>query len=507
MRGVAIAFALLYHAGVPFARGGYVGIEIFFVLSGFLITKLLVAELDRTGSLSLLRFYAYRVKRLLPAAAVTLGGIAVISAMLFSPVRNDVVSGDVVAAALYIINWRYTAQSVDYFAGGPEASPVQHFWSLAIEEQFYIVWPALLIALTWLPRRAGRGIRPALWTAVGVVGVGSFAYNLSYTPEVPSAAYFSTLTRAWELALGGALALVTLPRLSRRAAAALAIGGLAVLVYCLVSFDEQIPYPGTAALLPTMATVALIVAGAAPVAPGAVRALSLGPVRYVGRISYSWYLWHWPTLVFAGALWGALSAVQGLLVVAASAVPTVATHHLVESPVRHSRALGRRPRTALAVGAGCTVAAVTAGMLLFASQPNIPTAPLGDVEGARALDRQPKPQRKAAALRPNPREAGKDRSQMHDDGCLIDFGATEPKPCVYGNPSSNTSVVLLGDSTAIQFGNPMLALARKHDWRLVGLGKAGCTVASTEIYSGKLERPYGECDEWRESALRQIEDE
>ena len=507
MRGIAIAFALLYHAEVPFAAGGYVGIEIFFVLSGFLITALLVAELDGTGTLSLRRFYAYRVKRLLPLAAVTLAAIAVVSAALFSPVRNDVVSGDVISAAFYVINWRYTAQSVDYFATGLDASPVQHFWSLAIEEQFYIVWPVLLVAATWLPRRAGRTIRPALWIVVAAVALSSLAYNLKFTAEAPSAAYFSTLTRAWELALGGALALVALPKLSPRIAGALAVAGLGALAYAVLTFDDQTPYPGTAALIPTMATVALIVAGSAPVSPVPVRLLAWAPVRYVGRISYSWYLWHWPTLIFATAIFGSLSVAGGLLVVLASAVPTITTHHLIERPVRYSRALGRHPRRTLTVGAACTASAAAAGLLLFASQPKIPTAPLGDVEGARALSYQTKPQAKANALHPNPRAAGDDRSVMHDDGCLIEFADTEVKPCEYGDASAPTSVVLLGDSTALQFGNPMVSLARRHAWHLLGLAKAGCTVASTEIFSGKLERPYRECDEWRGDALRRIEEE
>jgi hypothetical protein len=303
------------------------------------------------------------------------------------------------------------------------------------------------------------------------------------------------------------LALVTLPRIPHRAASVLAVGGLAALAYSVLAFNDQTPYPGTAALIPTMATVALIVAGTGPVVPAAVRMLSLPPVRYVGRISYAWYLWHWPTLVFAGAVFGSLSVAGGLAVVAASAVPTVITHHLIERPVRYSKVLGRNPRRTLALGGACTATAVFAGLMLFAAQPKIPTAPLGEVEGARALSHQTKPQREADALSPNPREAGKDQSVMHDDGCLIDFTATELKPCEYGEGSATASVVLLGDSTALQFGNSFVPLAREQDWKLTGLAKAGCTIAELEIYSRKLERLYTECDEWRQAALEWVESE
>ena len=166
LRAVAIAAVLLCHAGLPFFAGGYVGVDVFFVISGFLITRLLLGELESTGHLSLRRFYARRARRLLPLSAVLLASVGILSVLLLSPVRAVEVSGDIVSSALYTANWHFAAQSVDYFAQDIEPSPVLHLWSLAIEEQFYVVWPSLLLAVTWLWRRRGYSVRPAIWVCL-----------------------------------------------------------------------------------------------------------------------------------------------------------------------------------------------------------------------------------------------------------------------------------------------------------------------------------------------------
>lgn len=199
---------LACHAELPFAQGGFVGLDIFFVLSGYLITGLILEELRRTGRISLLRFYARRARRLLPLSLTVLAVIVVGSLVLFPPVRSDSVAGDVVAAGLYVVNWRFMAESVDYFAAEAAASPVQHYWSLSLEEQFYVVWPALLLVVAVAARRRGADMRLALWTVVLGLGLASLAYGIWFTAQDVDQAYFSTLARGWELALGGALASV-----------------------------------------------------------------------------------------------------------------------------------------------------------------------------------------------------------------------------------------------------------------------------------------------------------
>lgn len=175
LRAVAVGAVLLYHAGLPFARGGYVGVDVFFVISGFLITGLLLTEIERTGTVSLARFYSRRAKRLLPLTVVVLGSSVVLSWLLLSPLRMGEVSLDIITAGLYVINWRLAGQAVDYFAVGLQTSPVQHFWSLAIEEQFYIVWPTLLLIVAWGCRRTGQSIRPVLVGVFATVAFGGYA--------------------------------------------------------------------------------------------------------------------------------------------------------------------------------------------------------------------------------------------------------------------------------------------------------------------------------------------
>jgi peptidoglycan/LPS O-acetylase OafA/YrhL len=510
LRAVAIVAVLLCHAGIPAFAGGYIGVDVFFVISGFLITRLLLGELKRHRTISIPRFYARRAKRLLPLSALLLGAVGVLSLLLLSPLRAVEVSGDIISSATYTANWHFAAQSVDYFAQDLEPSPVLHLWSLAIEEQFYLVWPALMLGATWYQRRKGRQVRGILMLTLLLVFAGSLAFGIAYTNSEPAAAYFSTFGRAWELALGGCLALLGAVRLHRAAAVALGWAGVAAIVYAALVFDSNTPFPGIAALVPTMGAAALILAGstvrppakAAPATP-----LSLRPVRYVGRISYSWYLWHWPALIFAVVILGHhLTPLEGVAVVLISLLPTVLSHHFVEDPVRRARSLARIPGRALALGAACMVFAIGIGIALDDAQPTLHTAPISEVEGAAALASQPLPQQRAAALRPNPLDARADRSQAFYDGCLVGISGTNSGHCLYGNPQGTRTLILFGDSHALQYFAPLEKLATHNDWRLIVLTKAECSPGEVEIQSMVADREYSQCDSWREKELQRIEE-
>jgi peptidoglycan/LPS O-acetylase OafA/YrhL len=515
LRAIAIVAVLLAHAGVPFLAGGYVGVDVFFVISGFLITGLLVRELEGTGTISLRGFYARRAKRLLPLSAVLLATVGVLSMILLSPLRNTEVAGDIIAAGLYVANWHFAAQSVDYFAQGLEPSPVLHLWSLAIEEQFYVVWPGLMLAVTWLFRRRGYSVRPILWVAVTVIVVGSLIYGIVLTDDKPAFAYFSTFARAWELGLGAALALVGTVKLPRVGAALLGWLGVGAIVYASFAFTTDTTFPGTAALIPTLGAAALILSGTALAAQaggvkgmraGAGWVLSLRPVRYVGRISYSWYLWHWPFLIFAAAIWGPrLSVAAGLLAVAASWVPTQLTHMLIEDPVRRAPALRALPNRAIALGLACMAVAVGVGIGLRDSQPTVRLAKIGDVPGAAALVDQPVPQETATALRPNPLKARADRGRSYYEGCMVGIEGTNSNKCLYGNPTGDNTLILFGDSHAMQYFPAVEELAEIHGWRLIVLTKAECPPEEVEVKSMVEDREYSQCDVWRQEALKRIE--
>jgi peptidoglycan/LPS O-acetylase OafA/YrhL len=500
IRGFALVLVLACHAELPFTAGGFVGLDVFYVLSGFLITGLIMEEIDRTGTLSVRDFYARRMRRLLPLAATVLAVVTAGALLLFSTARAHEVSGDVIAAALYFANWRFMAEAVDYFAFDDAAvSPVQHYWSLSVEEQFYLLWPLLLLGATWWIARTALNRRALLWLLVAPLGLASLAYSVHFTAADPQQAYFSTLTRGWELALGGALAL-TLPaglRMAPRLSALLAGGGLAVLAATTVAYDASTPYPGWQALLPALATCAVIVAGTATAMSAPTRLLSTAPLQYLGRISYAWYLWHWPALVFAAAIWGPLRIRESVLVTLLAWVPTIVSHHLIEERFRRSRTLAARPRRALGLGFACTAAALVLGLSIVMLRPGLATAPEDAVAGARAVQAREPLQRKVTAIRPPPAEAKADKGRLFDDGCLTKGKDRRSARCVYGDPGGRRTVVLFGDSHALQYFPALERLAEQRGWRLVGLTRASCPIGAVDYQPT--------CNAWRENTLRRIE--
>ena len=509
LRAVAVVSVLLYHAGVGVFGGGYVGVDVFFVISGYLITGLLLREMEGTGRVSVAAFYGRRAKRLLPTLAVVLVTVSVVAWLLFPPLRRASAYLDVIASGMYVVNWWLASQAVDYAAVGSSVSPVQHIWSLAVEEQFYLVWPLLMLGATWWWRRRGTPSRGALVAALGVVSVASFAYCVHLTDTEAGVAYFSTLARAWELGVGGVLAVV-LARPGRapgrHASVVLWVLGAAAVAFAVLRFTDDTLFPGAWAAVPVLGAAALIAAGAAPAGSTdwPQRLLTLRPMRHIGRLSYTWYLWHWPLLVFANALWGHLPAALGLLVVAAAYVPTLLTHLLVEEPFRRSALLARAPKRALLLGLACTaLVAGTAGTLRVVT-PTLPTATPQQAAGAKVLHSAPTTQVRAHAVRPAPQHASGDRGRIYADGCLVFRRKTVSPRCVYGDRSAPTTVVLFGDSHAMQWSPALFKVAQRRHWRLVALVKSSCPPADVAIFDDSLRREYTECETWRRHALARI---
>src|SRR4051794_21309679 len=264
LRAVAVGLVVAYHAGLPWLSGGFVGVDVFFVLSGFLITGLLAGELTSSGSLSFLRFYGRRARRLLPMSAVVLVATAAAFSLVLSPLDRGVLASDLRSAALYFANWHFAAGSLDYLSDVSK-SPVLHYWSLGVEEQFYLVWPVLLVLVA--RRRARRGdpdgARRRMVAALAVIAAGSLVLSILITDRSGPYAYYGLHTRAWELAAGGLLALggARLARLPGQARAAAAATGLVVVVASAVLIGPATPFPGWAALGPVVGTVLVVAAG------------------------------------------------------------------------------------------------------------------------------------------------------------------------------------------------------------------------------------------------------
>jgi len=345
LRALAVLAVIGAHAaGWP--RGGFAGVDVFFVISGFVITGMLLREQRETGRIRLARFYGRRARRLLPAALVTVGAVIGAAFALFGRARAEQVLWDGVSALLLVSNWRFTQQGTDYFHAGDAVSPLQNFWSLSVEEQFYLVWPGLLIvSLLFVPAvaRRGRAVAAVVAAWAVVVIAASFGWALLQGASAPTAAYFSTATRAWEFALGALLAagVPVLRRIPAAAAALLAWIGIAGVVASLLLIDPaSVGFPGPWAAAPTAAT-ALALAGGVAASPRALFPWTNPLAVVVGNASYSLYLWHFPVVVFAAALLPA-SPWSLPLTLAIVAVVGFASYAIVEQPLRYAPFLGGR---------------------------------------------------------------------------------------------------------------------------------------------------------------------
>jgi len=353
MRAVAVGLVVLYHCfHAPFT-GGFIGVDVFFVISGFLITNLLLHEKARNARISISRFYARRVRRILPAATLVVLATVLATYYWLGFIAGNQIADDAKWTAVFTANIHFGLLGTDYLGSQLPPSPLQHMWSLGVEEQFYLVWPGLFLVLVLLVR--GERHRNALSVALlGIIGA-SLAWSVIQTRSNATWAYFSPFTRAWELALGALVAVLATAAVRVRPSwliELLSLCGIAGIVVSALVFNSSTHYPGSAVALPVISTALLIAAGCANPRTLVGRALAVRPMQWIGARSYSLYLWHWPFLTIAAEYVGHdLSATQntGLLLLALAA--TAITYRLVENPVRHARVLARRTRLSLAIGA------------------------------------------------------------------------------------------------------------------------------------------------------------
>jgi peptidoglycan/LPS O-acetylase OafA/YrhL/cellulose synthase/poly-beta-1,6-N-acetylglucosamine synthase-like glycosyltransferase len=511
LRAVAVLLVLLYHAEVPGVTGGYVGVDVFFVISGFLITGQLLREAERSGRVSLTAFYAGRIRRLLPSALIVLAVTVVAVRVWDNLLHVRTVSLDALASLVYVVNYRLAAQGIDYQQSDVPPSPLQHFWSLAVEEQFYLLWPLLVLACAVLAR---RHLRPALGVTLVVVIALSLHASVTTTETNAPLAYFSLQTRAWELGLGAVVALRAsrLRSLPVPVAAASSWAGLVAIVWSGLAYDDSTPFPGSAALVPVLGA-ALVVAGGCRLVPGGAEAvLGLRAMQGMGAVSYAWYLWHWPMLVLAPLMTGvAFGWGVKLLVVLLALWAAVLTYWVVEDPTRRSRL---RTRAWLGTGLGLSgaVAATTAAVMVTmptlvgtgAAVSAVRLSPQDQTVLRTALDRGIATERLPVNLTPAVGAAIADVPDSSRADCHLDFLEVAHGPCAFGDLQGERTMVVFGDSHAQQWLGALLPGARREGWKVVSWTKSACPLADLPVDNPTLRREYTECAEWRGRMLERI---
>lgn len=537
LRAVAVIAVVLYHAGIPGLAGGFIGVDVFFVISGFLITGLLWREVQTTETVALGRFYAARARRLLPAAATVGVVTAVVAAAVLPPLQARRVFIDGIASMLYVGNYRFAAQDTDYMVSDLPPSPFQHYWSLGVEEQFYLLWPALIIGTAWLAGRIARGDAPrtAPYAVVlSLVGAASLAAAVVWTHVSPPWAFFSLPTRAWELAAGGLVALTInqWKRLPLLPATVAGWGGLALILLTCTQLGPHTPYPGTSALLPVLGTALVIGAGCVTGGMGVGRVLCPPAMRAIGRVSYSWYLWHWPVLLLLPPLLGDPGGLPGrLAATTVSAGLAVITMHAVENPGRFAAALRRSAKASLVVaGAASGVAACACAVLLTAvpapvghgaAAPQarivaLPPAPDPQVSPQEAAVRQAFTQARdmlalsagqhavPSNLNPPLAAAPADKAPVFVNGCMRSWRDVGQSECATAETASPTTVALIGDSHAAMWDPALRQIAEQRHWRLETMAKVTCPFLDIPIVSPYLGRKYTECEQWRGEIVSRI---
>lgn len=531
LRAVAVGLVVLGHAGVPGFAGGYIGVDVFFVISGFLITSQLLRETASPPGRQLLAFYARRARRILPVASLVLVVTVLATYHWLGFLRGQSVADDGRWTALFAANLHFASQGNDYLRSYAPPSPLQHYWSLGVEEQFYLAWPAVVLCVMRLsPSHDLR--RSLLWVLVPLISA-SFVWSVIQTRTDPTWAYFSPLTRGWELGVGALLAVAPSARLSGRLGLAASWFGLAAIVLAALTFDARTAFPGYAAALPVLGTVLLLAAG--PHRAAAARLLGLAPFQLIGRWSFAFYLWHWPLLTVAAQRAGhPLSVATNLQIVFFAIVLACITHYAVENPVRFARPLRARQAASVFAGAACALLALgvcqwqirdhaaphipaqlqpssaRAAAPLPTVGPGVPDSP-GDVVQA-AVASAPTIDRLPTSLHPDLMRAAGDFAWLPPFGkrCLVDADVRESPPCEFGDVNGARTLVLLGDSHIAMWLGAFDEIGLRNHMRVILLSKTGCSPLSEDMYhsfgtgSQRIWGLYEECFPWLQHSLDRI---
>ncbi len=502
LRAVAILAVIVAHAGVPGLAGGFIGVDVFFVLSGYLITGLLVEEYQANGRVDFAAFYVRRFRRLLPALLLMLGVSCVLARLLLSPTAQPSQATAAATSAVWLSNFHFAFSKLDYFSPGAESNLFLHTWSLGVEEQFYLVWPALLM-LAMGKGASMENQRFRLRSVMLIVLLSSLLASIFLTAQSPLVAFYLMPTRAWQFALGalvflrfgglgGATSVGETPATATASSASNSSHatlqswggwlGLALIVAAIVGFDSQVSYPGFRALVPSLGAALILVAGAQAPWAGVGRLLSRRLMQAIGRVSYGWYLWHWPVLLLAREMAAQISWVHGLEWSAVSLVLAVISYRAFEKPIRQGRWMKASPRVALMGALGLMLCANAFAIQWHNS----------------ANDRMASPEQARYA------KSRQEAPIIYGMGCDQWYHSAEVRICAFGPSDAAHTAVAMGDSIGLQWFPAFARAFSRPDWRLLVITKSSCPLVDEPFFYARIGREYVECEQWRKQALAEI---
>lgn len=502
LRTVAVLLVVLYHANVSALSGGFVGVDVFFVISGYLITSHLLRSLQGRG-IKILDFFARRLRRLAPASILVVVVTLIASLLWLPPLRMLAVFQEAAASLAYVPNLWFAVTGTDY-GHEPFPSPFQQYWSLGLEEQFYLIWPFLVLLLWKMSRKSVS----KLFACIALIAVLSLSLSVVFTPTYEVWSFFTLPTRAWEFAAGGLVAVaVTRWNLAGwafgKSAAVLSWASLILVLTAGVLLNSSTPYPGYAALLPVAGIVGVLLFSSDANAWGAGQLLKTRPMTWIGDRSYSIYLWHWPLIIIPVAVFGDLPVYATLLLAGASVLLADLTYRYVENPLRTSgRLRSVRPTrfvpAALVVTASLAVAVLVAGFVLqnrpLAS--NLVAEPLASSAAPSLTSFVP------VNTVPKLIDANSDFPEASKAGCSPGTYESELTVCEYGVGGADQTIALFGDSHAAQWFPALERLAEIKGARLLVMIKSGCASVDVPRYDGSSVDPF--CESWRDQAIKYI---
>lgn len=487
LRAIAILLVVAMHAGFPWLPGGFVGVDVFFVLSGFLITGLLLKEISETGQLRFLEFYVRRLRRLLPALLAMLLVVGFLASVLLVPIEQKAQSSAAAMAAVWLSNIYFALGQLDYFQPGTETNLFLHTWSLGVEEQFYLIWPALLI---WLLGRGKESGLVRVKAGMIAVSITSLVFCIWCTYAAPQLAFYMMPLRAWQFSTGALVWLYCnqsnqrlLQNKWQQIYLAIGWAGLALIILSGTMLSSNIPYPGAYAILPTLGGLGIIISGSTgSLKTGVSRLLAIKPLQFIGRISYSWYLWHWPILLLGLPIPGADSSWYRLILILISLLLAILSYHFIETPVRQQNSLLKRPG----------ITALSALALMFVV--NNVSLFWHDMANEQAQS----PSLHCYNI------ARLDTPIIYRIGCDGLYYDVQMRVCELGAPNAQHTVVLIGDSHAGQWAPTVADVFSRPEWRVLVITKSACPMVDEPYFYTRIGKYYKVCTEWRNNVLRYI---